>query len=227
VTAQSLYELMSTQRAIRRLKPDPIPDDVLERIMQAAAWAPSGGNQQPWRVVMVRDASRKARLGELYAKRWARFAELYRQRFSQAEEAVRRKEERTIAAGDYLAEHFGDCPVIAVVCFNPDRMAITDARLERPSVVGGGSVYPAVQNLLLACRAEGVGCVLTTLLCQDEPAVKTLLEMPDDWYTAAAVPMGYPVGGGYGPTDRRSVDALFFEDAWGRRMTRSGDEPRG
>jgi nitroreductase len=226
VTAQSLYELMSSQRAIRRLKPDPIPDDVLARIMQAAAWAPSGGNQQPWRVVMVREAGRKARLGELYARRWARFADLYRQRFAEADEAVRRKEERTIAAGDYLAEHFGDCPVIAVVCFNPDRMAITDARLDRPSVVGGGSVYPAVQNLLLACRAEGVGCVLTTLLCQDEPEVKTLLEMPGDWYTAAAVPMGYPVGGGYGPTDRRSVESLFFEDAWGRRWTRSGDEPR-
>lgn len=215
MSAQSLYELMSTQRAIRRLKPDVIPDAVLERIMQAAVWAPSGGNQQPWRMVMVSDAQRKARLGELYAKRWARFAELYRQRIAGAEEAVRRKEERTIAAGDYLAEHFADCPVVAVVCFNPDRMAITDARLERVSVVGGGSVYPAVQNLLLACRAEGVGAVLTTLLCQDEDTVKQELGIPADWYTAAAVPMGYPVGGGYGPIDRRDVAELFFTDSWG------------
>lgn len=218
MSAQTLYELMSTQRAIRRLRPDPIPGDVLERIMQAAVWAPSGGNQQPWRMVMVHDEARKARLGELYRKRWARFAELYRQRFADAKPEVRRREERTVAAGDYLGEHFGDVPVIAIVCFNPDRMAITDARLDRVSVVGGGSVYPAVQNLLLACRAEGVGCVLTTLLCQDEAEVKSLLEIPDGWYTAAAVPMGYPVGGGYGPISRRPVGELFFRDAWGKEV---------
>jgi nitroreductase len=214
MSAQSMYEIMSTQRAIRRLKPDPIPDDVLGRIMQAAAWAPTGGNQQPWRMVMVHEATRKARLGELYQKRWARFAEIYRQRFADAGDAVRRQEERTVAAGDYLGAHFGACPVIAMVCFNPDRMAVTDARLDRVSVVGGGSVYPAVQNMLLACRAEGVGCVLTTLLCQDEAAVKALLDIPDDWYTAAAVPLGYPVGGGYGPISRREVAELFYRDAW-------------
>ncbi|MDZ7670985.1 MAG: nitroreductase family protein [Gammaproteobacteria bacterium] len=224
MSAQSLYELMSTQRAIRRLKPDAIPDAVLERIMQAAAWAPSGGNQQPWRMVMVSDPERKARLGELYARRWARFAELYQQRIADAEEAVRRKEERTIAAGDYLAGHFAECPVVAVACFNPDRMAITDARLDRVSVVGGGSVYPAVQNLLLACRAEGVGAVLTTLLCQDEETVKQLLDIPADWYTAAAVPMGYPVGGGYGPIDRRDVPQLFFADRWGEPVSGGSDD---
>jgi len=219
MSAESLYELMSTQRAIRRLKPDPIPDDVLGRIMQAAVWAPSGGNQQPWRIVMVCDGAPKARLAELYQKRWSRFAEVYRQRFANASADVRAQEERTIAAGDYLSEHFGTAPVVAVVCFNPNLMAITDARLHRVSVVGGGSVYPAVQNLLLACRAEGVGCVLTTLLCQDEEEVKRLLEMPEDWYTAAAVPMGYPVGGGYGPISRRPVEELFFQDAWGRSVS--------
>ncbi|MFU8815241.1 MAG: nitroreductase family protein [Pseudomonadales bacterium] len=218
MSAEALYELMSTQRAIRRLKPDPIPEDVLGRIMQAAAWAPSGGNQQPWRVVMVHDGERKRRLGELYASRWARFADLYRQRFAAAPEAERRREERTIAAGDHLAAHFGDCPVVAVLCFNPNFMAITDARQDRASVVGGGSVYPAAQNLMLAARAEGVGCVLTTLLCQDEPAVKDLLGMPADWYTAGAIPMGYPVAGGYGPIARRDVSELFYRDGWGEPL---------
>jgi len=164
--------------------------------------------------VMVTEAGRKARLGELYARRWARFAELYRQRFADADEQERARHERTIAAGDHLAAHFGDCPVVAIVCFNPDLMAITDARQDRPSVVGGGSVYPAVQNFLLACRAEGVGSVLTTLLCQDEGEVKALLDMPDGWYTAAALPMGYPVGGGYGPLNRRPVASLFYRDGW-------------
>ena len=213
-----LYELMSTQRSIRRLKPDPIPDDVLGRIMQAAAWAPSGGNLQPWRMIVVQDAERKARLGELYRRRWARFANGYRQRFADAEASVKAQEERTLAAGDHLGEHFGTCPVILVVCFDPTQMAVTDARLDRVSVVGGGSIYPAVQNLLLACRAEGVGCVLTTLLCQDETEVKALLDIPEGWYTAAAIPLGYPVGGGYGPIRRREVADLFFRDAWQRPL---------
>ena len=215
MSADALYELMSTQRAIRRLKPDPIPDDVLQRIMQAAAWAPTGGNRQPWRVVMVEDRASKERMGELYTVRWNNFVEIYRTRFEDAPEEERLKAERTIAAGDRLAARFGDVPVIAVVCFNPNFMAVTDSEQDRVSVVGGGSVYTAVQNLMLACRAEGVGCVLTTLLCMDEPDVRELLGIDAEWYTAAHVPMGYPVAGGYGPTARMPVSELFFRDTWG------------
>ncbi len=218
MSTEALYELMSTQRAIRRLKPDPIPDDVLNRIMQAAAWAPTGGNQQPWRILMVHDRVRKQRLGELYSVHWNNFTARYRQRFVDAPEERRLREERTIAAGDHLAAHFGDCPVVAMVCFNPNLMAITDAGQNRTSVVGGGSVYTAVQNLMLACRAEGVGCVLTTLLCMEEPAVRELLDIHADWYTAAAVPMGYPVAGGYGPIQRRTVADLFYRDTWGNPL---------
>ena len=93
-----------------------------------------------------------------------------------------------------LRQHFGETPVIAIFCFNPKQMAITDAKQNRPSVVGGGSVYPSVENLLIACRAEGLGCVLTTLLCEVEPQVKELLAIPEGWGTAAAIPIGYPVG---------------------------------
>lgn len=215
MSAESLYELMSTQRAIRRLRSDPIPDDVLKRIMQAAAWAPSGGNRQPWRMVMVHDRALKTRLGELYTRRWSAFTVNYRKRFTDAPEEERQRQERTIAAGDHLAEHMGECPVVAVVCFNPQFMAVTDIDQDRVSVVGGGSVYLAVQNLMLACRAEGVGCVLTTLLCMDEPAVRDLLGIDPDWFTAAAVPMGYPVAGGYGPTARMPAGELFYRDTWG------------
>ena len=215
MSAEDLYELMRTQRAIRRLRPDPIPDDVLQRIKQAAAWAPSGGNQQPWRMILVRDPARKQRMAELYSVRWAAYTDGYTQRYGDAPESVRATIARTIAAGDYLAANMGDYPVVAVVCFNPKLMAITDAELDRPSVVGGGSVYLAVQNLLLACRAEGVGCVLTTLLCMDEPEVRELLNIDPQWYTAAHIPMGYPVGGGYGPTSRQAAADMFYEDEWG------------
>ncbi len=120
-----------------------------------------------------------------------------------------------LGAAIHLGEHFGEAPVILVFCFNPDNMAITDAHLNRPTVVGGGSVYPAVQNAMLACRVEGVGCTLTTLLCFCEDEVKALLDIPEDWYTCAFVPIGFPVLGGYGPTHRRSVSKLAYFDAWG------------
>lgn len=215
MSADYLYQLMRHQRAIRRLRPEPIPEEVLQRIQQAAAWAPSGGNQQPWRMIMVHDPVRKTRLGELYERRWSAYIDHYRLRLKEASEERLRKEERTIAAGDQLAANMGKIPVLAVVCFNPTKMAVTDADQGRVSVVGGGSVYLAVQNLMLACQAEGVGCVLTTLLCMDEPAVREILEIDPDWYTAAFVPMGYPVGGGYGPTRRYPVEKMFYKDSWG------------
>ena len=102
------------------------------------------------------------------------------------------------------ADHFGEAPAIAMFCFNPKFMAITDAKLDRVSVVGGGSVYTAVQNLMLACRAEGLGCVLTTLLCEHEEKVREILAIPQPWGTAAAIPMGYPIAKGHGPIRRQS-----------------------
>ncbi len=214
-----IYQAMSTLRAVRRLKPDPIPDDVLRRVLEAATWAPTGGNRQPWRIVLVKDRVKKARLGELYSARWSAFSKHYRTTVPASAPAdVRARFERTLAASDYLAAHFGETPAIAIFCFDPKQMAITDAKQNRPSVVGGGSVYPAVENLLLACRAEGLGCVLTTLLCEDESVVRELLALPDGWYTAAAIPIGYPVGRGHGPVIRRSLDQLVFVDSWGSAL---------
>jgi nitroreductase len=210
-----VYEAMRTLRAVRRLRPDPIPDDVMRRVFEAATWAPTGGNRQPWRVIAVKDAERKRRLGALYAERWSVFAGQYRRMIANLPEPARQRAERTIGAGDYLAAHFHQSPVVAIFCFNPGEMAITDAKLTRVSVVGGGSVYPAVENLLLACRAEGLGCVLTTLLCACEAQVQEILSIPQPWGTAAAVPIGYPVGRGHGPLVRRPVAEMTFLDTWG------------
>jgi nitroreductase len=210
-----LYQAMSTLRAVRRLRPDPIPAEVLTRVYEAATWAPSGGNRQPWRIVSVSDPGNKRQLQSLYAPRWAAYATHARQQLKDQPGAESERVERSLAAGDYLAQHLHEAPVIAVVCFQPDAMAITDAELPRPSVVGGGSVYPAVQNLLLAARNEGLGCVITTLLCPDEAEIKALLGMPENWFTCAHVPLGYPVGSGHGPVRRQNVDQLFYRDRWG------------
>lgn len=207
-----LYEAMSTQRAVRRLRPDPVPDDVLERVLQAAAWAPTGGNQQPWRVIAVRNPQLKQGLEDLYRPEWARFSAAYTARIEVAEGDERTALEKTVAAGDHLAGHLHAAPVVLVFCFDPRQMAVTDRKLERVSVVGGASVYPAVQNALLACVAEGLGCVLTTLHCLREPDVIELLGIPDGWGTAALVPIGYPERRGHGPTSRRPVSELAARD---------------
>ena len=213
-----LYEAMKTLRAVRRLRPDPIPDDVLRRVLEAATWAPSGGNVQPWRIVVVTDHEKKAKLGALYSGRWHAYSEGHRAMLADAPEEIRAKNERMIVAGDYLAEHFADTPAVVVYCFNPKALAVTDAKQDRLSVVGGASIYPAVQNLLLACRNEGLGCVLTTLLCEVETEVRTLLEIPDPWYTSAMIPIGYPVGGGHGPISRRPLEKMVFGERWGEPL---------
>ena len=214
-----LYDAMRTLRAVRKLRPDPIPDEVLKRVLEAATWAPTGGNRQPWRMIAVKDRAKKQRLGELYSERWSAFSKIYRNALTaDMTEDARKRMLRTLAAGDYLGEHFGATPVVVIFCFNPKEMAITDAKQNRPSVVGGGSVYPSVENLLLACRAEGLGCVLTTLLCEVEPQVKELLAIPEGWGTAAAIPIGYPVGRGHGPLIRRPIGDLAYLDSWGSRM---------
>ncbi len=218
MAAIDLYEAMSTLRAVRRLKPDPVPEDVLHRVLQAAAWAPTGGNVQPFRIVVVRDRDRLERLGALYAAGWAAYSAGHMDQLADAPENVRARNAKMLDAGDHLAAHFSELPALLVFCFNPKNMAITDARLDRISVVGGASVYTAVQNALLACRAEGLGCVLTTLLCAEEPAVRALLEIPEPWGTAAAVPIGYPVRGGHGPISRRPVEKLAFLDRWSQPL---------
>jgi nitroreductase len=210
-----LREAMSTLRAVRRLKPDAIPDDVLRRVLEAASWAPTGGNTQPWRVVVVRDRDKMKELGLLYSKGWYAYSEGHRAMIADAPEAIRATTEKMFAAGNYLADNFSETPVLLVFCFNPKLMAITDAKLDRISVVGGASIYTAVQNTLLACRGEGLGCVLTTLLCECEERVREILEIPEPWGTAAAIPVGYPVLGGHGPITRRPVEKLAFEDTWG------------
>ncbi|MEP5764859.1 MAG: nitroreductase family protein [Halieaceae bacterium] len=214
-----LIDAMSTLRAVRRLRPDPIPEDVLKRVLQAAAWAPSGGNVQPWRVIAVRDPKLRQGIAELYGPLWTKYTQGHRKALEGLPEEALAKQERMLAAGDHLGEHMAAAPVLLVFCFNPKLMAITDADLGRPSVVGGGSVYPAIQNLMLACVNEGIGCTLTTLLCEEEHAVKALLDIPDDWYTCALVPLGYPQAKGHGPISRRPVEKLTFADKFGEAIS--------
>jgi len=211
-----LYEAMRSLRAVRRLRPDPVPEPALRRALEAATFAPTGGNAQPWRAIVVRERELMARLGALYAERWAAYAVGHKRLLASAPAEAVARAEKMLAAGDHLAAHFADTPVLVIFCFDPTRMAITDAKLGRVSVVGGASVYPSVQNFLLACRAEGLGCVLTTLLCEVEPEVRALLEIPEPWATACAIPVGWPLARGHGPLSRRPMAKMAFGDRFGR-----------
>jgi nitroreductase len=215
-----LFEAMRTCRTVRRLRSDPIPDELLRKVLTAATWAPSGGNRQPWRFLVVRDTGGKRRLKELYLPLWKGFAEAYAARAMAGSPESRARTERMLRAADHLAEHFDEAPVIVVVCVHMSELAITDAGLDRPPVVGGASIYPAVQNLILACRGVGLGAALTTLLCMKEPEVRELLAIPKGWATCAHLPIGFPSGKGHGPVVRRPVEAVTFLDRWDQPLFR-------
>ena len=210
-----LYEAMRTTRAVRRHRPDAIPDDVLRRVLEAATFAPTGGNAQPWRMIAVRDPAKRRALRDLYLPLWQEYAKEYMRVSAGLTGDAAAKRDRMLDAANHLGEHLDVSPVIVVFVFDVRRMSITDDGLGRPSVVGGASIYPAVQNLLLACRVEGLGCVLTTLLCKAEPQVRALLEIPDPWATAAFVPIGWPARKGHGPLTRRPLANMAFGDRFG------------
>ena len=213
-----LFEAMRTSRAVRRLRPDPIPDALLRKVLTAATQAPSGGNRQAWRFLVVRDAERRRQLGERYLALWRQFRDAYTARFGSLLPEVRAREEQMVRSADHLAEHFHEAPAIVIVCVHFPELAITDAGLDRPSVVGGASIYPAVQNLILACRGVGLGATLTTLLCLQEPEVRALLEIPDDWATCAYLPLGFPEGKGHGPVRRKPVEKVTYLDRWNQPL---------
>ena len=184
--------------------------------MEAASWAPTGGNLQQWRVVVVVDRDRLAALAPIWRRSW----EAYRAgNEPTAENAGPNSFDRQLAAADTLAGEFENLPAVAIFCHYPALIAYTDRDLERPSVVGGASLYPAVQNFLLACRAHGLGAVLTTVLCAAEPEGAEILGLPDTVGIHAAVPFGYPAGAKHGPLRRQPPETHAYRDGWKQPLT--------
>ena len=200
------FETVTTQRAMRRLKPDPIPDAVLRQIMDAAICAPSGGNRQGWSFLVIRDAAKRARLGELYREAWG---ELMKVPYyaGAAKEPADSPGGKMLASARHLAEHLGDAPVIVLACVALDPGA-------KASLTTGASIYPAVQNIMLAARALGIGSCITTIHRFRDAQVKELLGIPADVETAALIPLGYPLGK-FGRPPRRPVREVAFADRWG------------
>ena len=211
----SLYEAIRSCRAVRRLRPDPIPEAVLARVLQAAVCGPSGGNEQPWRVVVVRASAAKDRLAELYRANWQSYGDEAAARMQRLPEAKRARGLRILEASAHLAEHLAEAPVILLFFHNVQLMVDPGEFDTYPRALIGASLYPAIQNLLLACRAEGLGGVLTTMLWRQSAAIAALVDAPEPWTFHALVPIGYPLGKGHGPLNRKPLASMAFSETWG------------
>jgi nitroreductase len=203
-----VYEALYTTRAMRRVRPDPIPADVQARILDAAIRAPSGGNAQSWRFLLVDDPAVKARLGPLYRDAVAQlWQSVYAGRLEQARSTPEDPDSaltlRMVASTQHLADHFEQVPLFLLAFFRGDN--------------SGGSIFPAVWSAQLAARAQGVGTALTTVLgvFHGGEAMEILGVPPGKgWELACCVSFGYPTGR-WGVAPRRPVHEVAFRNSWG------------
>jgi nitroreductase len=195
----SLFDAIYSQRAIRHFSAQPVSDGAIETMLHAAIHAPSGGNRQPWRFVVIRDAALKRRLGQWYLAVW--------QAATAAMEALTQPSRH----GAELAQQMATVPVLILACIDHGDVGTGQGPITR-----GASIYPAVQNLLLAARPLGLGTVLTTLHTQYESEIKALLHIPDTVETAALIPVGHPAEGvRFGHARRRPLSEVVFHERWG------------
>ena len=214
-----LYDALMTTRAMRRLSDEPVADEVIERILRAAVQAPSGGNIQPYQFLVVTDAEVKERLAAIYLKAHQRYRPAVEAIIPPfADEAAERRHQRNYAAVDHLAHNLATVPAMVLVLV--PRISMTVADDEGTMDVGPvyASVYPAVQNVILAARSEGLGTVLTTLLRVYEDEVRDECGIPDRYEVAAMLPLGRPLGR-WGVAHRRSSESLTSWNRFGNRRS--------
>lgn len=220
-----LFEAIYSARSLRRLKPDPVPEALITRILDAAIRAPSAGNAQNWAFIVVRDAEQRRKLGVIYRKASDIAADVYQARGRPAH-VTAEQWRRSMASGAYLWDHMGEAPVLLVPCLTqrdmppanelpPEIQARYQDELAYLDRIRGASIYPAVQNVILACRALGLGTVVTTnhLRCEDE--LKKVLALPAEVQTFALMPIGYPVGK-FGPLARRPIGEVAHAGTWSK-----------
>jgi nitroreductase len=217
-----LFEAMYSARSIRKLSADPVSAELVTRVLEAATQAPSGGNAQDWVFVVVRDPELRQKVGAIYREGSDIAAKIYAARGKPAH-LTEAQYRRFMATGQWLWDHLAEAPVILVVCAKqraqPAREALPpeidyDAELAYADRIRGASIYPAVQNILLACRALGLGTVLTTNHLRCESELKALLGIPDEVNTFALMPIGWPLQN-FGPLTRKPVREVAFADRWG------------
>lgn len=203
-----LFDVIYNCRAMRRLKPDPVPEEMLVKLIDAANQAPSGSNRQGARWIVVRDAEQKAKLAELNRVAVEAYAAPSSGRPASLPHQSAEKRTRMLRAVLWQAEHMADIPALIIACYQFDAPVdgLAAAR-------AGGSVWPGVQNLLLAARALGLGAAPTTLGLSNRDTAKAVLGLPDDMEAFCLIPVGYPLGK-FGPVVRLPVADTLRWDRW-------------
>ena len=228
-----LVDMMTTQRAVRRLKPDPVDDDIVLRCIELALKAPTGSNGQNWEFVVVKDAATKAALAQRYRQAWRLYGGIGHWLAEQGQatsgvagalsRAVGRSNDgsgnesmaKILRAVEWQVDHFEALPVLVIPCLRGSKAPY----VPMPAIAETsyyGSIYPSVQNLLLAARAMGLGASLITLPLWSMTSVRRSLGLPLSVQPCCVVPLGWPQGR-YGPTTRRPVGDVVHVDRFGNR----------
>src|SRR2546422_1097587 len=207
-----LFEIIESTRAMRRLKADPVPDELVRKILRAGVCSANGGNTQRWRFLVVKDQAIKKKV-QVYYKRALDEVVGPRYRTSAPPPGVTRAQyDRQHAAVEYLTEHFHEAPVWIVACLDTPGQDVQGAA--PPGRSSGASIYPAVQNMLLVARALGLGATLTTRHLLYEKESEAALGLPPGVHSYAIIPIGYPMGN-FGPVGRGPLKEIVYQDTWG------------
>lgn len=212
-----LYDIMRTTFACREFTGEPVPEEVLHRIIDHARFAPSGGNRQGWRIIHITDPARKEELAKLSLPTATRY--LLQMQAGENPlntihpSAVTDDQVAQAEAPEWLVAHVRNAPTLLVITVDLSFIASMDKDLDRIGLVSGGSIYPLAWNILLAARNEGYGGTMTTWGVAAEPAIKEMLDIPPDWAVATIMPLGKPVKQ-LTKLKRKPVEEILFADSW-------------
>ncbi|MCT7659017.1 nitroreductase family protein [Mycobacterium deserti] len=201
--SDDLWTVMSTATAVRRYRGDPVPDDVLDKCLRAASWAPSGGNGQPWRFIVIRNKKLRDVITTASRQTWEVMKDFYR--LPTVTDGDDDPKSRVLRA---MAEHMhvgGGAPELVLFCVQPQRGT--------SEMQQAGSIFPAVQNFLLAARAQGLGAAITLWHGHCEPELRASIGIPDDWKIATLLTVGWPKGR-HKPVRRKPVHEAAVVDMW-------------
>ena len=207
--SQDVFDVMHTMRAMRRLKPDPVPDELIFKILAAGQAAASGGDTQRWKFLVLKDAVAKKKAVQGYYKKL--FDEVVGPRYASSPVPPGVKADsfkRQHSAVEYLTDHYHEAPVWIVACLEG----------ANPGASAGASIYPAVQNMVLSCRAVGLGTTLTNRHMFFQKEVDKALGLPEGVHSFAILPIGYPMGK-FGPVKRAALKDVVYQDKWGQAYT--------
>ncbi|MEV6494871.1 nitroreductase family protein [Actinoplanes sp. NPDC051633] len=209
-----LLEALHSTPSRRFLSTDPIPDDVLWELLDAAVRGPSGGNTQRWAWIVVRDEGLKKRIAAWYRDGWNNAYGVHKERILAGGDADGGVGRRGFLAAEHLAEHLEEAPVWVIP------VLLGAAGSKNPRL--GSSIYGAVQQLMLAARAHGIGSTLTTLHSAHEDEVREALGLPEDALTMALIPLGYPAKGRWAQPKRRPIEEVVHFDTFGNQRSARG-----